>query len=120
MGTLDDMGRLRVTGRKKEMLVLRDGTKLFLPEYEAMIARTLPGRDFAVLAPEGRPVLAIRGEEGERQALIKCLKPAMDDVPRGRQIQDICFMSEPLPRSAAGKIKRWELNERLVTRHDAQ
>ena len=120
LGSLDGEGRLRITGRKKEMLVLRNGTKLFLPEYEAMIARALPGRDFAVLAPEGRPVLAIRGEEGERQALIECLKPAMDDVPRGRQIQDICFMSEPLPRSAAGKIKRWELNERLVTRHDAQ
>lgn len=41
LGRFDSDGRLHITGRKKEVLVLSDGTKLFLPEYEAAIAKVL-------------------------------------------------------------------------------
>ncbi|MBQ9648313.1 MAG: AMP-binding protein, partial [Oscillospiraceae bacterium] len=43
LGRFDEKGRLHVTGRKKDMLVLPDGTKLFLPEAEAELARLLGG-----------------------------------------------------------------------------
>lgn len=114
LGSLDDEGRLHVTGRKKDMLVLRDGTKLFLPEYEARLAQVLPGRDFAVLEIDGRPALILRGREEEREAVSAALAPAMAEQFRGRQLSKIIFVSEPLPRSATGKIKRWELQQKVV------
>ena len=115
LGSLDGEGRLRVTGRKKDMLVLRDGTKLFLPEYEARLARVLPGRDFAVIELDGRPALVLRGREEERQAVSAALAPAMAEQSRGRQLGKIIILSEPLPRSATGKIKRWELQQKVVS-----
>ena len=45
---LDGDGRLHITGRKKDVLVLPDGTKLFLPEYEGRIMETLGTPELAV------------------------------------------------------------------------
>ena len=113
LGTLDDMGRLRVTGRKKEMLVLPDGTKLFLPEYEGRLASALGGRECAVLLVEGRPILVLHGAEDEREVVVEQLKPAMARLPRGQQLGGIIFTLAPLPRTASGKIKRWELQQKV-------
>ena len=41
LGMFDENGLLHITGRKKDMLVLPDGTKIFLPEYEAAIMQAL-------------------------------------------------------------------------------
>ena len=54
LGRLED-GKLFITGRKKEILVLSDGTKVFLPEYEGRLRGILgPDRDFAVIQLKGR------------------------------------------------------------------
>ena len=37
LGRFDEEGLLHITGRKKDMLVLPDGTKIFLPEYEGAL-----------------------------------------------------------------------------------
>ena len=63
IGKWDENGRLHVIGRKKEILVLADGTKIFLPEYEARILTALPGRDFTVLERNGKPVLLLVDKE---------------------------------------------------------
>ena len=109
LGRFDENGRLHIIGRKKESLVLTDGTKIFLPEYEARIASALPGRDFAVTLLEGRPVLVLTGEEAQRQTVNNALKNVISALPRGQQPGKIIFTAEPLPRTATGKIQRWEL-----------
>ena len=114
LGTLDKDGLLRVTGRKKELLVLRDGTKLFLPEYEAQLAEALGPRDFAVIELAGLPALYIRGTAGERAELLAKLAPAMSRMPMGRRVSGILFTPDPLPRTPTGKIKRWEIQQKAV------
>ena len=37
----------------------------------------------------------------------------MKDLPIGRRLKDIYFVNEPLPRTATGKIKRWELQQKV-------
>ena len=108
LGYLDAEGRLHITGRKKEMLVLPDGTKIFLPEYESRLASVLQEEDFAVALKEGRPVLLICSERS-REELLREVRPAMDSLPRGQQLSDIITVKEPLPRTATGKIRRWAL-----------
>lgn len=125
LGRWDEDGRLHIIGRKKEILVLHDGTKLFLPEYESRIAAVLPGRDFAILEKNGRPVLLLvdpdAGSESEgcaaadeaRTSVLGAIRPVMAELPRGQQISAVLFTDRPLPRTATGKVKRWELAGQL-------
>ena len=49
LGRFDEHHLLYITGRKKEMLVLLDGTKIFLPEYESPIKKLLGTDEAAVV-----------------------------------------------------------------------
>ena len=119
IGKWDENGRLHVIGRKKEILVLADGTKIFLPEYEARIMAALPGRDFTVLERDGKPVLLLVDKESStwpeemrelsRSMVQEELRGAMSQLPRGQQLSEILFTDQPLPRTATGKVKRWEI-----------
>lgn len=119
IGKWDENGRLHVIGRKKEILVLADGTKIFLPEYEARIMAALPGRDFTVLERNGKPVLLLVDKESStwpeemrelsRSMVQEKLRGAMSQLPRGQQLSEILFTDKPLPRTATGKVKRWEI-----------
>ena len=120
IGKWDENGRLHVIGRKKEILVLADGTKIFLPEYEARIMAALPGRDFTVLERDGKPVLLLVDKESStwpeemrelsRSMVQEELRGAMSQLPRGQQLSEILFTDQPLPRTATGKVKRWEIH----------
>ena len=107
LGRLDWAGRLILTGRKKEMLVLMDGTKLYLPEYEGAIAQALGTPNLCVILEDRGPVLVMEGAEQDKGALWEKLKPVMAQRPRGQQLHGIVFYGGPLPRTASGKIMRW-------------
>ena len=113
LGRLDEKGRLIVTGRKKEMLVLPDGTKLFLPEAEAELAELLPGAECAVALCGGRVTLVLCGDGRDDKAIYDAIAPYQASRPRGQQIAAIARRDGPLPRTATGKIKRWELGAGL-------
>ena len=112
LGRFDEEGKLHITGRKKDVLVLPDGTKLYLPEYEAAISRALGKTELAVALCEGRPLLILQGE-GEESEVLRALRPVLAERPRGQQLGGVRFIAEPLPRTATGKIKRWELQRRI-------
>ncbi len=114
LGRFDKDGKLHITGRKKDMLVLPDGTKLFLPEYESAIMKALDHQELAVALKNGKPVLVYSGE-ADAKDIEKRLRPLMADQPRGRQITAVYVVSHPLPRTATGKIKRWELQQETET-----
>ena len=111
LGRFDAEGKLHITGRKKDMLVLSDGTKIFLPEYEAAIAKVLGNPEIAVILQNDRPLLIYSGEANE-QDLSKALLPLMTELPRGQRLGGIRITDQPLPRTATGKIKRWELQQK--------
>ena len=114
LGRFDADGRLHITGRKKEMLVLSNGTKLFLPEYEGAIMQALGHRELAVVLKDGKPALVYSGE-GTAEEIERRLRPLMDNEPRARQLSRVIVTQRPLPRTATGKIKRWELQQETET-----
>ena len=113
LGRFDENGYLYIIGRKKEVLVFADGTKIFLPEYEAGLASVLPQEDFAVLLKDGKAVLALRQNGKTKREILDVISPVMRNYARGKQIADVLFMQKPLPRTASGKIKRWELQKEI-------
>jgi len=111
LGRFDENGLLYITGRKKDMLVLADGTKLFLPEAEGELSRLLPGVDLALMLNGSRVVLALHGTDMSNAELLEAIKPYQDSRPRGQQVGSFARLEKPLPRTATGKIKRWELQQ---------
>ena len=116
LGRFDEEGLLHITGRKKEILVLSDGTKLFLPEYEAELSAVLGTGELALALRNGRPVLILAGPAEDKAQLLRKLTPVTARRPRGQQITDIIFTDKPLPRTATGKLQRWALQQRLEER----
>ena len=113
LGFLDDGGLLHVQGRKKDVLMLPNGTKVFLPEYEAGIINALKEHDIAV-ALSGTALTLICGKLASARTddeIMKALEPAMAAYPPGSRIVRIVQLGHALPRTAAGDIERWKLQE---------
>ena len=107
LGYLDEDGRLHLNGRKKEMLVLSDGTKLYLPEYEQALSAALGGEAVCVLLVHETPILLLEGEVRDTAPIWEKIRPVLDERARNGQIRAIEFYEKPLPRTASGKIMRW-------------
>ena len=109
LGRLDEKRRLYVTGRKKDMLVLPDGTKLFLPEAEAELRALLGDEDLALTLRDGCVTLVVHGDERDDAALLSAASAYQKERPRSQQIAAVVRRDAPLPRTATGKIRRWGL-----------
>lgn len=111
LGSFDYEGRLYITGRKKEILVLPTGTKIFLPEYEGAIAKAIGNDELAVILLRGKPVLVIKESENDSLELYSKVAEVMRELPASHRLSQVLFRQEPLPRTPTGKIKRWEIQK---------
>ena len=120
IGELDSEGRLRIKGRKKEMIVTPEGLNVF-PEDVERVLNEQPGvRESAVV---GAPV---SGSTAERVHAIVALAQGanLDDIVRAanQRLQDhqkiraaVPWPGESLPRTeGTRKLRRRELHEWLV------
>ena len=113
LGFLDEDGKLHITGRKKEMLVLPDGTKIFLPDYERPLKKILNTDELAVVLANNAPVLVVNEWKEKEESIVKALDTLMKTLPRGHQLSLIVPLHHPLPRTATGKIKHWEIQKEI-------
>ena len=113
LGSFDENGRLHIIGRKKEMLVLPSGTKIFLPEYEKPLAGALGTAEIAVTLKGSRPALIIGKTSMTKEEAKKLIAPVMAALSRDRQISDVIVTGKELPRTKTGKLRRWQLDEFL-------
>lgn len=118
LGWFDDKGRLHLKGRKKDVLLMADGTKIFCPEYEENLEHLTGLSDLGVTMKNGRAVLVAGSlsndpatEADMRAKLLKTVGEYNRSLQRSQQIYDVIVRAEPLPRTATGKIKRYELQE---------
>ena len=107
LGFIDEEGKLHITGRKKEIIVLPNGTKVFLPEYEQKIANALENTELAVILLKDRLALVIKALKDDLEDIRGKVLQLMKELPRAQQISDIIIREEALPKTASGKIKRW-------------
>lgn len=111
LGAFDAEGKLHITGRKKDILVLPNGNKIFLPEWETELAAALGADELAICMKEGVVCAICVDKSGERDK--KELQKKLDEFNRAKpfdmQVSRLEVTSDPLPRTATGKVRRWML-----------
>lgn len=120
LGWFDEKGRLHLKGRKKDVLVMADGTKIFCPEYEEDLAELSGFVDIAISLIGSDPVL-IAGSltddpaisEDIRSKLLRIIAKYNADLQPSQRISDVIVRKEALPRTATGKLRRYELQEQF-------
>ena len=120
LGWFDEKGRLHLKGRKKDVLLMPDGTKIFCPEYEEELMQKTATPDLGIIMKDGHAVLvagsltddpAISAEL--RNKLLKTVGEYNKDLQRSQQIYDVIVRKDPLPRTVTGKLKRYELQDEI-------
>ena len=129
LGRLDADGRLYITGRKKEMIVLASGKNLYPEEIEAHY-REAPvikelcvlgfnrnddasgERLHAVIVPDEQ-VLQARGVVNVQQLVRFEVEGCSVHLPPHKRILTYDIWMEPLPRTTTGKIRRHQIEKRL-------
>jgi long-chain acyl-CoA synthetase len=132
LGYLDAEGRLYLTGRKKEIIVLSSGKNLYPEEIEAhyrqspfikelcVLGLTRPGepsaeRLHAVVVPDDQAMRA-RGVVNVGDLLRFELEGLSVRLPAHKRILSYDVWLEPLPRTSTNKLKRHEIERRVRER----
>ncbi len=122
LGRLGEDGRLYITGRKKEIIVLSNGKNINPAEIEAKIENASPYvKEAAVCLQKESLCLVIvpdsaalrrDGIEDEREFLKReVLKPYNARAAQSKHIARLVVMQEELPKTRLGKIQRFKIEE---------
>jgi long-chain acyl-CoA synthetase len=135
LGRMDAEGRITITGRKKEMIVLASGKNIYPEEIEANYRksplvkeicvlgladdeRATTERLHAVIVPDAE-VMRQRKIVNAGEALRFDMEGLSADLPPHKRVLGYDIWFDPLPRTTTGKVKRHEVLRRLeAQRHD--
>ena len=135
LGYVDADGRLYVTGRKKEIIVLASGKNLYPEEIEAhyrqsplikelcILGLSKPGepsaeRLHAVIVPDDQ-VIQDRGITNIRDLIRFDVESLSVQLPAHKRVLSYDVWFEPLPRTSTSKVKRHEVERRVRERATA-
>jgi long-chain acyl-CoA synthetase len=112
IGSLDKDGRLRIQGRKKEMIVTPEGLNVFPEDVERILNRHAGVRESAVVG-EHRPHAVLVLDPGVDPAQV--VREANALLEPHQQIRDwTVWPEDALPRTeGTSKLKRREIQDRL-------
>jgi long-chain acyl-CoA synthetase len=135
LGRIDDAGRLTITGRKKEIIVLSSGKNIYPEEIEAHYRQSPFIKELCVLG-------LTRPDEPSAERLYAVVVPDPDvlrekkivnagdlirfemegrsvGLPAHKRVLGYEVWMEPLPRTTTGKLKRFEIERRVRDRQAA-
>jgi long-chain acyl-CoA synthetase len=129
LGTLDVEGRLTITGRKKEIIVLSSGKNIYPEEIEAHYRQSSFIRELCVigLADPSEPsaerlhavvvpdpdVLRARRIVNAGEIVRFEMEGLSVGLPAHKRVLGYDVWMEPLPRTTTGKLKRFEIERRV-------
>jgi long-chain acyl-CoA synthetase len=129
LGRIDGAGRLIITGRKKELIVLSSGKNIYPEEVEShyrqspvikelcVLGLSRPGepsaeRLYAVVVPDA-DVLRERKVVNAGDLVRFEMEGRSVGLPAHKRVLGYEVWMEPLPRTTTGKLKRFEIERRV-------
>ena len=130
LGYIDKDGFVFITGRKKNVIVLKNGKNIFPEELEALVTN-LPyvAENMVYGKPKGDDLLvSIKvvyneeyikekygkiSEEDLKEIIWKDIKAINDKLPIYKHIKDLIITNEPMIKTTTAKIKRFEEQKNL-------
>jgi len=130
LGYIDKDGFVFITGRKKNVIVLKNGKNIFPEELEALVTN-LPyvAENMVYGKPKGDDlVVSIKvvyneeyvkekygkiSEEDLKDIIWKDIKAINDKLPTYKHIKNIIITKEPMIKTTTAKIKRFEEEKNL-------
>jgi long-chain acyl-CoA synthetase len=136
LGRVDEAGRVYITGRKKEIIVLSSGKNLYPEEIEAhyrqspfiaelgVLGLTRPGepsaeRLHAVIVPNADAIRA-RGIVNVGDTIRFEVETWSASLAAHKRILSYDLSTDPLPRTTTGKLKRHEIERQARARAEAK
>lgn len=128
LGYIDKDGYLFVTGRKKDMIVLKNGKKIFPQELELLLNQSsYITESFVYLSPTIADKLCVKIvynlESDElkgksKEEIYNIIKQEVKKVnlqtPTYKNIRDITITTEPFAKTTTKKIKRFEEMKKII------
>jgi long-chain acyl-CoA synthetase len=137
LGYLDERGNLFITGRRKEMIVLSSGKNIYPEEIEAQYLKSpfikemcvmglvnRPGEPFserlhAVIVPDF-DVLREKKIVNAREVIRFDVENLSAGLPSTKRILSFDLWPDPLPRTTTRKLKRFEIQKRVMAGEGAE
>ncbi|HEY6945425.1 MAG TPA: AMP-binding protein, partial [Candidatus Acidoferrum sp.] len=132
LGRLDERGRLSITGRKKEVIILSSGKNIYPEEIEAQYAQSPFIQELCVvgMALPGEPVaerlhaVIVPNLEGMKERKVVNMKEVLRfdienisvHLPAHKRILSYEIQMDPLPRTTTRKLKRFEIERQIKAR----
>lgn len=111
-GSLDEKGRLYITGRKDNVINLSNGEKIQPEQYEARLQQLGGVKEAVVYQPAGKPWLAVSIVPSRTVADAEAAVAALNsEVGADARIVSVRVSTEPLVRNALGKLQRRHYRE---------
>ncbi len=136
LGRLDAAGRLTITGRKKEIIVLASGKNIYPDEIEKHYAKSSAIKEICVLGvtrpdePTTERLHAVVVPDGDalKERRIAnagdLLRFEMESqgagLPAHKRVLSYDVWFEPLPRTTTGKLRRHEIQRRVKAKETAR
>ncbi len=114
LGSIDESGFLKVTGRVSTLIITESGENIRPQEVEEAYQKNPAIREIGVLADDGRLVALIVAEDkdsGEEQ-IKQALAEQAEGLPSYWSLADYALTGSSLPRTRLGKFRRHLLAER--------
>ena len=105
VGTVDEDGYLFIVGRNKNMIVLDNGQKVFPEQLEEEL-NAIEGIKESLVYGEANKVKAVIVCDGDENALKAKIDALNGTLPDFKQIKEIKYTNEPLPRTKTQKLIR--------------
>lgn len=122
LGEVDSKGYLRITGRKKEIIVLPNGKNVNPAELEEKLEKTCPcikeagvflykDNLYAVIYPDYKVLADGMITDAEQYFREKVLPEFNRELTSYKRIIQFSLVREEMPRTRLGKIQRFKLEE---------